>query len=1456
MKEAIAAAATPGKGGAAAIYGFLYQLLATSARLVEAILAQAADGEASDTVTALLEPLPGGDLELLAAGRSCIQFKHRSSPLGSGELIESVLADLFAAHCHAPCDRYELQCSHRLTKPAQRFVERLGGSLEQHPDTEGQLSCLRSLCQQIFEKRCHRPTQGFNAEFAEFASRFAVGPQIDSDQARHFLEAWLRTRLPYVDRVEATLDQLIGNLMARSAVNDAGLSGSDFLEALGLTGMPVSGSEPLRRLRERLAAALDARRFELDHDVRPALLPSAGEPVTLVSGPSGCGKTWALCRIAHDLEARGEAAVLLSAPTLAGLREHLRRAMAIEALDHESPIALSALGRLWRRSLDQPDAELWVLWEGCRDVEELASLQLQNGLGAGMRLVAELPPGAAVTDTPLTNAPTQIVGEFSESELFDALGRRGIQAGRVPKPIRRMLHLPILCGIYASLAAEFSDWNPTNEYLVLVRFWERAQQRVGPLAGAHLKRMARRMVERHRSRLSDGDIAELGLTEPALVAFINAGWLARLDQRWAFAHERLLTWAVAEALSDRFLEDAIEPAALAETIRELGRGHEDKARLQQLGFLLMDVLWLLMSRGAAEPRVAALMAELEEDPETGQRTLYRELLPTAGAVIVPFLQARLRVVAQSPPPAGLSGDIAAALLELPEAELDCPKIATALAAIDTPSARTVLLLLGQRWPLQAQRDALWAELVEIYRAQRAGEFDFERFQYLEVALLCVATDAPDWLHRKIAQLDDPEELAQAANLLIKLPHAQAQPIWAATASKLVAELAGSRGAILIECIARFGDRDRVDLLRQSIERGNGSARSALAALASIDPDEALALIANHPPFDRLPAGRLWLDRVLDARPEQGAELVRGWLLQRDPSGRSLASLWQDALERVDAPTLNALLGILDRHGRSRWRDASAAGALFDLLGHIELGPEHDELFTAWRQTPLAGLIFERASSHLSGDHDEHYVSVRRLLRRIGGSHYAALLSSMLDRPLGQCLSGIRSSLLAPTPEVTARLERLADDWDAECDDEVRIELWRTLWAISPQRWYPRVVALLAEDQSARIHLGIFLLREGGLDDMLPAVLACVERSTPGSRTEALAMGLAIHVSDGAPILFERGRARFQLAEDDEDGRVAAFNVLLKDHSPEGRALLDAHLLGITSATSFKSYDLDLLAIRLGQDDVSNALLKAGERFMRRPAFFGESIIDAYVQRSPAAAKNALLERAFAMPDIFTNEQPNAIRTLAELDPTLAVQAFVQSWRNHPKRRRYLAAAARALGDGALQVMVNHLAEDLSPSGSRSVFRTACVELRRRHAVARPMVLEALAAASPGGRMALCEALGWMPYHQDALVAIEATDPDPEVRERAYGIRKKWERFAWAVDNFRFKSDCLEAMEYLIDAVDPAILCNWDDPWCIIPVIQEDSRLMMFAEAQFARRYNEVSDSKLKRVRLRPRVFAR
>lgn len=1450
MSDAAGTALSPATGGAAAIHGFLFQLLGTSARLIEAIVDTMAEGGLPQSVTAVMEPSAGGDLEMASGTRICIQFKHRSQKLGAGELIDSVLADLFRAHCASPCDRYELQCSSPLTSPAQRLVERLSGSVEQYPGTEANLTRLRLLCSKIFETRCARQSDGFSAEFARFATRFALGPQLNATAARRSLGQWLQKRLPYADQIDREIDRLVGNLLSRAARNNATITGAALLDVIGIAGAPDPALAP-QHLRQTLRRALDARNFDARYDVRNPPTPSEDDPLFLVAGGSGQGKTWTLCRIAHDLDQRGAAVILVSAATIGSLGEKLRRSIAIDALGHESPVEPAALGRLWRRSQDQPDGMIWVLWEGSRDLEGLIELDRQGGLGAGLRVVAELPPGLTADNSMLAKLPHHIVDDFTESELFDALDRRGVQAGRVPKPIRRMLRRPVLCGIYASLAVEAADWNPTSEYLVLERFWDRLQERVGMLAGARLKTLARRILLRNRARISDDDVAELGFDERILEAFILASWLARIDGRWGFAHDRLLTWAIAEALADQLLDGTLDASALAATIREMEKSHEDKSALSRLGFLQMDVIWLLMRRNVPERMMVGLLVQLENDPENRERVLYRELLPTAGPVAIPYLIARLR---DGPAPYGLAGHAAACLLSVATNIGDREQISGRIAKIDTEVARTTLLLLGAQWPLTAQRDSLWQDYADRNRAHRGSDFDFETFGYLEEAMLTVCRADPAWLATKLQTLVEPDSLWLAVHLLKRLPADRAQTIWQAQADHLFATLGGDQAAVLTACIGHFADRSRTGILERAVREQALDAHDALAILAELDPAAALDMLALKPVVRIVPHGRAWLDRLLDHDPDRAVDLIRTWLTERDPSGRDIAQLWSRALDRIDTETIIYLLDRLETAVESTWdSEDRALTAIVSLLGSLIFDPKHDPLFAESRDRPLARKLLDRSLAHAAGGYDEQYVEVRRLLRRIGGERYEVLLMTLLDRPLNNALGGIRSMLFAPSAARLARLEALADDWDTVCDDEVRIELWRALLALAPERWYPRVVDLLAETDTFRIHLGLTLLGEGGLDDVLRSVVGCLERSEPGSRTEALSMSFCMRISDGTPAVFARARRRFQQANDDDEGRVAVFNALLKDRSPEARTMLDAYLLTVTSAKSFRSTDMDLLAIRLGQDDVSAALLKAGERFIRRSSFFGESVVESYLEHAPDLAKNALIERAFAHPDVLTSAQPDAIRALARLDANLAEDAFIQAWRDHQSRRDHLASVARMLGPRVLPIMVDTLPEDHKRGGNAAAFRRTCIELRRQAATAHPILLTALASVEGEGRIALCEALGWIPDAMPALIRIADTDPDRLVREEAYSIRKIWEHRASSVAAFRECPSSLEIMEYMIDIVDPAILCHWNDPWGVIAAIQNDSRLMMYAEAQFARRYNEEGKSKLKRVRLRPRT---
>lgn len=1440
-------------GGAAAIHGFLYQILASAARLIEAVTAASDTGDDVDTITAILEPRLGGDFELHGRNRVCVQFKHRSAAIGGGDLADSILVDLFRAHLGSPCDRYQLQATIGLTAPARKLMERLAGSVDQEEGTEALLDRARLACRTVFEAQQPPKMEDFDKTFGAFASCVEVGPILDSAAVHAQLGGWLQQRLPYAERINDEIDRLTGHLLARSARNGSVLSGGDILELLRLTSVTVSTPEEARRhVSERLERAVREHGFDVAQDVRPAIRPSEDDPLTLVTGASGRGKTWSLCRIAGELSAEGVPVILISAPSLKSLYDMLNRQIVIEALGHESPISSSAIGRVWRRFHQDPSAYLWVIWEGCGDPAELEEVQLGGGLGEGLRLVAELPPGTQITGTRLATVPSYPLQDFTEAEVFEALRRRNIDAGLIPHMIRRMLRLPVLCGIYASLAAEIPNWNPTNEYLVLEKYWSRARQPVNPFAHRHLKALAERLLEKRRSRLNDEDLIAADIEEQGLSALVKAGWLAYIDAKWSFAHDRLLTWALAERLVDRFEAGTIESTDLADVIRDLTRRDDDKLRLQGLGFLLMDVVWLVLSNDSLQRRIGELLAALERDNEVSGKTLYRELLPTVGALTATAVLSRLRIEAEGPINHDLTSNLVAGLVRSGLNDVERAELIVRLASIQNPSSEMVLLLIGADWPLHAQRDTLWADYVSGSQAKRSAGFDFNYFSKLEAALLTIARDTPVWLCSKLEANNDGEELWLAAQLLRCLPHDVGLPLWRECAGHLVELLPEERYGILINCIGHFRDVSRCALLASLCQTSEAHGRAALAELVFLAPSQALAVISNSPPLRRRPDGRLWLDSLLDH--DRGASLdkISTWMITSDPTGREFAMTWALVPERLEAGIVEQLLGLVDvRCCDTINFDDKATVALLKLLGHRHLPPRFASIFEHWRESSLAAQLLDYASS--TGDDGLDLAGAcRRVLRRIGGERYAAFLEQLLAVPLDKALDGIHSSVFQPSTSILKRLESFADNWDTPCDSDVRIELWRALLALHPARWYPRTVALLAEKDAIKIHLGITLLREGGFDDVEADVLACVARSEMGSQTEALAINFALEIGNGDSQLFERGRQRFQMLDDSDEGQLASFNAMLKDRSAEGRAILDPYLLELTVAKSYRSTEISLLACRLRQEDVSKELLRAGERMMHRRTFFGESIVDAYIERRPDAARNVLLEQAFAPAGMYTNAQPDAIELLSRLDVELAVQAFAQAWRDRADRREYLGAIARFIGPRSLPCLIEHLHEDVSGNHSSFGFRRACLELRRHNESAAPLLKAAFAEAGVERKLALVEAIGWLPDSADWLMQIEANDPETIVRRKSYEVRLSWIKQRWAIEHFSANPAELDAMEYMIDLIDPAILCDFKDEWAAVPLIQQDPRLTMFAEVQLARRYNDVSKSRLKRVRLRPR----
>lgn len=1430
-------------GGAAAIHGFVYQILASIGQLTRAQFDSQAGRADIDTITAVLEPRAGGDLAIESAGLRVIQFKHRKSPVSVGIVGGKALPDLFRAHCDRVAAAYELHTTNGVSRPARVLIETLKKSgARPATDVEDRVgAAVNNL------KAIHLATKGaidgFEDSFATFMDRVVIAPALDTDQARREAIRFLEKHVPYREDAETALDALVGHLADRARHNDVEISVDDLLSRLELPGVVETGSAA-SRLADLVIAGLQARNFDSSIDVRAPISFDGTDGLTLVTGDSGCGKSWVLCRLADELARSGRPVVLAKAADRAELERQLQQAIGANALQLEKPVPAWGLGQTWRRLQEDPQATIAVLWEGCKDASILDDLRVNGGLGPGLSVVAEFPVSQSSRLADFKQVPTHHVAEFTPAQLFEAMDRRGLSAGSVPREIRRMLRLPVLAGMYATLALEMGHWDPSSEYRVLEEFWKRALRLSGRFGGVRLKALARRLVEGLRTSVTDEEAYTLGFSETELEALIGAGWLSSLEGHWLFAHERLLTWAIATALASDFDAGKVDALELAAQVRALQDG-QNKAELSGLGFLLMDVVWLIAGKTRNVEEVAHFVGDFERDDRIGGVALYHELLPTAGPRVLGILEERARKVELKDQ--RLISHLTSAFLAMALDDGERESLVKRLWE-GADGSRSIAIALGAHWPLLTQREALW----ELYGSQSMlGKFSRLRSNAailsIEGALSIVIRADPSWLLRLIEKEQEPEHLCFLAEMINELDVAEGESIWKSCRAKLLEVMSTELQSILMRSIRRYPMEFDRKLLEQRIHAGDNSSRAALEALAEIDAPGTIAVIARHPPAEAIPCGRAWLDRLLDAPGGAAEEALSGWLLAIDPSGGEMASVWRAAEDRIDVKSIVLLLDklteIIDRPREPALR------TLLELLGSPTLNPCNDACFHARRGSKLSAGLLSRIRAHVDGERDRQCVDASRLLRRIGGTEYElALLHALRFEDLEQASSGIVESVTCPTDAIATRLSEFAIGAAAHGrSDEIILDIWRALIAIRPAEWLPRLRALAESVDEASVIIALELIPEFTQPGDYELVSQCLDRSTAGSEIESRAISAALELGEPNDSMVSRAVSHIQTTP---NAKVAAewVNVLLRDRSTSGRMALDAYLAPLETATSWNSLDSQALAIRLGQGDAPPGLWRAGSRMVHRPSLSGENFIAAFLKKDRAQGMDLLLDRAFAPPDIFTNAQPDAIRLLSSVDKDLATEAFVQFWRDHPNRRVHVVKEARWLGGQALEAMIASLHEEHGQGGPNRTYRAACVVLRSRGERAREMVSSEYSSADAAQRIALSSALGWTVEKADDIRPLVESDMDDGVRRQLYATWRLWKRIEDAVEQFR-KSPSWDLMEYAIDVSFPEPLCTLQDPLGVVDVIRENAFLMPFAEKRFAERLNALDGTKFKRVKL-------
>jgi len=936
-------------GGPAAISGFLYQILHHLGWLADIELTGKVAGQHVRHACLVLEPLDGGDARLESAGIHLVE-QYKSRPRGTWSLttiIEDVLSDLRQA-VPEPIHRaglYRFVTDGRPGRldPFRAFLAHLRAAAgPDDVDSENSQSfgdgfptTHRGLFDTIIEKTrrvTERTRADERATVFHLLAHFEMAFEVRAEERAEAVERLLRLYAPDLGDERRIRERLIGILLERLSRGEMRARADELLRWADLNPDRLRN---LARLAEVTAATAADRlrrmRYRPELDVRSLPRWPGGKPVLLINGGSGSGKTWQLGRLVTAL---GDARHIVVLETGKDTETILRRATrtvwqdGLGETNEKTPQALTA-----HYKAIAPHAALpWltVAVDDVQDIEVARDLVRQDWARWGMRLALTVPTAVArgLEMTDRETVHLHMVGPFTVAEVDALLQQRGRRWADLPADLKELLCTPILAGLYADLPYASIQTAPSSEYEIFQRYWNRIrydrQQAAYPGDEGIVLALARGVLEGkpHPSpRIARSDA---GLDDSAFGRLEAVGWLQRSEGgEAAFAHDRLLNWAVAEALAQRFWHKELSVEELGSILVKCGMSSARHFR-RWLRYVPMDVLWLLARDAQGAAKVARLVQQLEESREYGSygEDLYAHLLPTLGSRAAPVLLARLDTIID-----GGEGDYRVKLIgeglvavarqegvELTDevsALLDAPSHDRQAVAIAVLTSNGDACFLDRLWQLHQQR----------YEAlnDRDGKLSSLDYQASFAALgACIRLD-PAWLRRRIIEANEEcEPVSELAYLLNNLDHPCAAALWLETKHILMAKVRAGKPRGLLYCIGRFRDRSQLSFVLSSLGRCDDLAGSAaLMTLARLDPDMAIKRLMEASEQDVVFASSWWLPTLLHVRPVRTRQRLLEIARSRLDGRRLIEMLFSDRVDDLDEPLLSFALRSLETDFRAR-----------------------------------------------------------------------------------------------------------------------------------------------------------------------------------------------------------------------------------------------------------------------------------------------------------------------------------------------------------------------------------------------------------------------------------------------------------------------------------------------------------------------------------------------------------
>lgn len=1506
----------PPTGGQINVAGILYQMLVSLADGLETTITQYADKSDPSPTVLHVEPFDGGDVQIESRGRIVIQIKTRSARRRwtSGLLIRDVLPDLYTAAGSRQGDRYQFVTDNDAGCEEFRqflswFRERDSTAAIEPPMLRigqgGKLVTADTMLLHIADTL--EPDRVDDAR----VHRFLASLEILKRQRSDIFAAIDRFLMLLVEKPEELTHkrkQLIGELVelgstgtrttTRRLLERADLDPRRLMLATLMPG----------NLERRLAARFKSLGYEPKKDVRPPMA-APRLPITILRGESGLGKTWRLCATAQAMCKVGKLVMLVRASAnLQALKEEIAGAIWNPVFNSVAPLA-SVAQRLRTTFADDRGVWLTVFLDDLNDPELARRILDDDWAALGIDIVASCQPNTADWLRQSGAVPDVIeVPAFNVEELVRYLDDHGVEFAQLADDVFDLLFKLVLAKLFCRLP-HGSSLRAETEYELMNSFWrhaatERDSHVRHPFDLDRLLLVVEDMLGGYPAYPWPLSSFVRWMEDEVVFRLIEAG-VVELDgdRRLSMTHDRLLNWAVASHLASK----AIERNLAAPQLLALFQDAENLVTTAginiggRLGYVLMDMVWLMLGPGQRPPaQVAEFLLAYMRAPESSihdQAFFYQ--LTTLGTRAVPVLQAIIEAdfagEREAHWPVLLSkalrnvADVAWQEVQGAASALlrsgDASRVEIALPVIAKVGSRE---LVGELFALNMKRKSVLdaSPIDNRVAAIQSKERAFEAFT-------SAVAGAPGWLDERIAGSTDTIEAEQLLWALVRIDRSVSLDIWINRRDHLFATI-NPDARILPRAVRTFGDP--ADLVRLEFRPLNDAEMLQNAvtfdAIARLDPSRAIEILRGdegaEAAVDLLGTVGWWmpglhyrmgdktLGSALRARSRRDKEFGAGDRLARHYSGAS---------ELIDPKSVDMILDELEcvtgdfavpaeERLRRSYRLVSVLSSLRSTTTLECVARRRGSSL----EDRLADLACSRPATN-SRNVDREGEMITRILAMMGGDGFDRLVLAQIGSD-GRTTAeyGMGYALWTSAEAVGERLQQIAlDRTDAALDRPYHLMqalaahgrdegLARLIEGSSPvftdatnirlaRTGDPaNLIALInakgssdsIDDRVQAVDLAYFVEPERSIELTVPLIAVAV----PG---DALARRLLMQ-----HFQFERydpallSRIEPFLDDGGNAGPVAALHLAING---------DAHARGVAvcwladhGLEDPQPRNVQAAFALLEHDDSREGALAFLQKFKERDMGFGRlnaDVLEALARHGDDAAAQQLVNLAFGSMARDLDAVAGAVRIVSSTNSHGAFQAarrlFVKSGKLEGARILMDVDPAR----GVVELMQAYL-------GANTVKRLAIARTLRSKApmaVLLPALMGLAGSEAKEERRIAAEIAGWLRHDLEIPWLAELTsDPVQEVEEAALDALQRRRAGEAAVGLMAAipgypKPRQWAALRALIDLIDPNLLSLIDDPLDIRTVLNA-------LPAEFAIEAQRILDRRHKELERKERDAAR